>query len=233
MPSTRIRMLKPEFHTSPSTARASLRARLLYQVLWHLANDFGFGETNLLVILGHAFPVSDGVTVEELEGLLREVADCYGAAFYTTGGRYYYWIPTWFDHNRKPNARSRQWIPQPNAPDACVDVRFHPDGPPPPEASRKFRELPASSGPKRGNRETGETGEQTSGQAGGGQAAQPPAGAPFDPESPEPPKVCAEHPVGTADACIACKLARQANEQWRADEAAYWRQHYDDAEVES
>ncbi len=100
MPGTRIRSIKPEFHTSPSTAKASLRGRLLYLALWNLANDWGFGETNLLVILGHAYPVSDGVTIETLENLLREVADAYGAVFYVVRERHFYWIPTWSFHNK-------------------------------------------------------------------------------------------------------------------------------------
>ena len=108
MSSTRIRSLKPEFHTSPSTAQVSHKARLLYQALWNLANDYGYGETNLLVILGTAFPTSDGVTVAEIESLLREIAAGYGTVFYEVRGRHYYWIPTWPKHNRKPNQRSRQ-----------------------------------------------------------------------------------------------------------------------------
>jgi hypothetical protein len=141
MPSTRIRSLKPEFFTSPSSAQASPQARLLYMAMWCMANDYGYGETNLLVILGTAFPVSDGVTVEQLEDLLREVAASYGTVFYEVRGRHYYWIPTWLKHQRKRDEKSRQWHPTHDDPDATPDLRFHPETPPVAESCRKLPQV--------------------------------------------------------------------------------------------
>jgi hypothetical protein len=147
MPSTRIRSLKPEFFTSPSSAQASPQARLLYMAMWCWANDYGYGETNLTMLLGLAFPISDGVTVEQLENLLREVAASYGTSFYEVRGRHYFWIPTWLKHQRKRDEKSRQWHPTPDDPDATPDLRFHPETQPVAESCGKLPQVaPGSCG---------------------------------------------------------------------------------------
>jgi hypothetical protein len=145
MPGTRIRSLKPEFFTSPSTAEASFKARLLYMAMWCCANDYGFGETNLHQLMGVAFPESDGITLDELKTLLAEIAECYETVFYDVKGRHYYWIPTWFDHNRPAKRQTRQWCPPPTDPLMLPDLRFHCPGQVEEWMSGKFREIPGSS----------------------------------------------------------------------------------------
>ena len=218
---TRIRSLKPEFHTSPSTAKASLRARLLYQVLWNIANDFGYGETNLLVILGHAFPVSDGITIDQLQDLLREVAVAYEVVFYEARGRHYYWIPSWQKHNRKPNERSRQWHPTPDDVDTTVDLRFHPDDQPIPQSSGNFREFPGGSW---GTGELGNGGAGEQGNGGGGELAVASNARTPDAFSsdghPEPPLFCSLHPTGTQERCGPCGDARRVHDAWKRRQPA-------------
>jgi hypothetical protein len=216
MPGTRIRSLKPEFHTSPSTARASLRARLLYQVLWHLANDYGYGETNLLVILGHAFPPSDEVTVDDLGALLREIAVAYDVVFYEVRGRHYYWIPSWDKHNRKPNSKSRQWYPVSDTDDSVPDLRFCVSAQQLSESCGEFPELPGGScgAVELGNRGAG--GELPAVVA----TSEPPTDVDHSTND-NPPPPCSKHPQGNPDGepCGGCADARRARQQWEAEQS--------------
>jgi hypothetical protein len=125
MPSTRIRSFKPEFWTLPSTERLSQPARFVRAAMMHCANDHGYGETNLYLLLGVAFPESDGVTLDELKGYLREVADHCDVIFYTVAGRHYFCITDWQDH-QQIKKRGKQWCPPLDGPDVEIDQRFHP-----------------------------------------------------------------------------------------------------------
>lgn len=119
----RIRTIKPEFFSSPDTAKASPLARLLFAAMWCWANDWGVGETNLNGLLGHAFPDSDGIGKSELLCLLAEVRDCYGVVFYTVEGRYYYLIPSW-DRHQRTQRRAFLRYPLPDDPGASPDLRL-------------------------------------------------------------------------------------------------------------
>ena len=119
----RIRTIKPEFFTSPSTARASHTARLFYVALWCWADDYGRGETNLPMLAGFAFPEDDQITRKEVPSLCKEVADAFDVEFYTVHGRFYYSIPTWDEHQRtQRKAASRH--PGPDHAEAAPDLRF-------------------------------------------------------------------------------------------------------------
>lgn len=117
-----IRTIKPEFFTSPDTAKASPEARLLFLALVCLANNDGIGETNLHIILGTAFPETDEVSKERLIELLREVHVAWGVPFYTvsegssadpsgvsTGvsARFYYQILSFSAHQRVQKRATR------------------------------------------------------------------------------------------------------------------------------
>lgn len=122
----RIRTIKPEFFTSPDTAKASVDARLLYIALWCWADDYGIGETNFNAILGFAFPEDDQRTRKEIQSLCKEVANAFGTVFYTVRGRHFYAIPSWDDH-QKTQRRATRRNPAPNDPDATPDLRIHPE----------------------------------------------------------------------------------------------------------
>lgn len=119
----RIRTIKPEFFTSPSTAKASHTARLFYIALWCWADDYGRGETNLTMLAGFAFPEDDQITRKEVPSLCKEVADAFDVEFYTVRDRFYYAIPAWDDHQRtQRKAASRH--PGPDDPESAPDLRF-------------------------------------------------------------------------------------------------------------
>jgi len=110
----RIRTIKPEFWDSPDTARASLRARLLYISMWNLADDYGIGDGNFKRIVGFAFP-NDDITVSEVPRLIAEVSRTFSVMFYEHEGRPYYWIPAWETHQRTEK-RAKQRVPFPEDP---------------------------------------------------------------------------------------------------------------------
>ena len=119
----RIRTIKPEFFGSPDTAKASFKARLLYIAMWCWADDYGVGLTNLQSLAGFAFE-HDDTSASEVQSLLSEVQGSFGVVFYTVGGRYYYAIPSWDDHQKTQRKAARR-NPGPDHPEACPDQRFN------------------------------------------------------------------------------------------------------------
>lgn len=103
----RIRTVKPEFWDSPSTARASLRARLFFIAMWNWADDYGVGTANPKALIGFAFPNDDDVTVTDFPTLRKEVADAFGVVFYEVDGRPFYAIPSWERHQRTERRANR------------------------------------------------------------------------------------------------------------------------------
>src|SRR5690625_266607 len=120
----RIRTVKPEFFTSPDTAKASVEARLFYIALWCWADDWGVGEANLNALLGFAFPEDDEKTRKEVQSLCKEVANTYGTVFYENNGRYFYQIPAWDDH-QKTQRRAKRRNPTADDPESQPDKRIY------------------------------------------------------------------------------------------------------------
>lgn len=114
----RIRTIKPEFWDSPSTAKASPWARLLFIALWNWADDHGRGTANLKELEGFAFPNDDeftdssGNTVHFRE-LVAEVSACFGVVFYKVGNRPYFEIPSWDSHQRNERRSKASKHPSP------------------------------------------------------------------------------------------------------------------------
>jgi hypothetical protein len=108
----RIRTIKPEFWDSADTARATLRARLLYIAMWNLADDYGIGDGNHKRIIGFAFP-NDEIGVSEIPRLIAEVSRTFSVMFYEYQGRPYYYIPSWENHQRTEK-RAKQRVPFPD-----------------------------------------------------------------------------------------------------------------------
>lgn len=116
----RIRALKPEFWDSPSTAQASLAARLLFLAMWNWADDSGRGTAGLKELEAFAFPNDDvrefhrhkdgnsgevPATTPELyrsfAELCGDVSEAYGVMFYKVKNRPYYVIPSFRSHQAK------------------------------------------------------------------------------------------------------------------------------------
>lgn len=105
----RIRSVKPDFWDSPSTARASLRARLFYIAMWNWADDWGVGDANPRRLLSFAFPNDESSDVEprNFRRLAEEVAECFGVLWYEVDGRPYFQIPSWEEHQRTEKKAKR------------------------------------------------------------------------------------------------------------------------------
>lgn len=116
----RMRTLKPEFWDSPSTAQASLAARLLFLAMWNWADDSGRGTAGLKELEAFAFPNDDireyarnkagnsGEVPRTTPELYRnfaevcgDVAEAYGVVFYRVKSRPYYAIPSFRSHQAK------------------------------------------------------------------------------------------------------------------------------------
>ena len=78
-------------------------ARLLFMAMWNFADDYGVGSCSTRELLGYAFPNDRNITESDLEQLLRDVGKAYGVLYYTVGGRPYYAIPSWQQHQKVPH----------------------------------------------------------------------------------------------------------------------------------
>lgn len=198
----RIRTIKPEFWDSPSVAKASPWARLLFIAMWNWADDYGRGTANLKELEGFAFPNDDQFTDSSgntvtFRSLVAEVSDCFGVIIYEVDGRPYFEIPTWDSHQRNEKRAKQSRYPDP----PMVEPKFGVVA----EIPSHVADAPRSSGPgtgEQGNRGTGEQGSR-----GGGSADAPPT-----------PK-CKKHDGWEhEEPCVTCRRDRQAAETFEAEQ---------------
>jgi hypothetical protein len=199
----RIRTIKPDFFTSPSTAAVDFPVRIFFEALWCWADDFGIGETNLHGLLGFAFPDSDGFSAQDLRRFCADCAQHFEVTFYTVRGRHYYAIPTWEKHQKLEKRTDRRKHPTPDDPDATPDMRIYGCAD---SAPTTLRVIGAKSrGNGAGNRNRG-TGEIEKGLL---------TEVCHQGDTEEPPKKCSTHINDlTPPACSRCADARKANDAW-------------------
>ena len=123
----RIRTIKPEFWRSPSTAKASPWARLLYIAMWNWADDHGRAEWTPMELLAFAFPhdAENPHFVAEFPRLVSEVSECFSVEFYEHRGRRFYAITTWDAHQRNEK-RTASRVPDPADPECTPDKAIYP-----------------------------------------------------------------------------------------------------------
>ncbi|MGX0118193.1 hypothetical protein [Corynebacterium otitidis] len=112
----RIRTIKPEFWSSPSTAKASAVARLTYIAMWNWADDYGRGTANLKELEGFIFPNDDVETLSQgscrnFLDVVNEVADIFDVTFYEVSGRPYFVIHSWDRHQATPRRTKSKFPP--------------------------------------------------------------------------------------------------------------------------
>ncbi len=124
----RIRTVKPELWSSPDTAACKDPwARLLFIAMWNWADDSGRGTANPKELAGFAFPNDDDIDAASIRRMLSEVSRAYGVALYKVGGRTYYAIPSWDDH-QKIDRKSQAKYPGPDEGDPwSPDPQHTPD----------------------------------------------------------------------------------------------------------
>src|ERR1051326_3955480 len=109
----RIRTIKPEFWSSPDTARLDDPwARLLFIAMWNWADDNGRRTANPKELAGFAFPNDDGISSADIRRMLGGIRRAFGVILYEVGGRPYYAIPSWELH-QKIDRRSTGRYPTP------------------------------------------------------------------------------------------------------------------------
>ena len=137
----RIRTIKPEYWSSPDTAACDDPwARLLFIAMWNWADDTGRGTANPKELGGFAFPNDEKIETADIRRMLGEIRRAFGVTFYMVGGRPYYAIPSW-DNHQKIDKRSGARHPAPEE-----GEEWDPDPTQPPDLGRRgFSEEPAES----------------------------------------------------------------------------------------
>jgi len=108
----RIRTIKPEFFTSETMGKCSLRARLLFIGLWTQCDDEGRMIDNARILVGQLFPLDDDVDAKAVEADLRELASMKLIVRYEVEGRNYLAVSS-FDEHQRVNRPTPSKLPAP------------------------------------------------------------------------------------------------------------------------
>jgi hypothetical protein len=114
----RIRTIKPEFPQSESMGRVSREARLLFIMLWTIADDFGRARAASPLLASLLYPYDDDAS-KHMDSWLDELEKEGCVRRYELNGSRYLDIPQWRKHQKIDNASKRSLVPE------------HPDGPAP------------------------------------------------------------------------------------------------------
>lgn len=94
-------MLHPEFFTSRTLARVSVRAMVTFAGLWIYCDDYGRGEDDPSFVTASIWPRRTvEITVSEVEEDLKMLADHGTICRYEVGGTKFLHIPSWFEHQK-------------------------------------------------------------------------------------------------------------------------------------
>lgn len=105
----RIRTIKPEFPQSESMGRVSRDARLLFVMLWTIADDSGRLRGNSRMLSSLLFPYDDDAR-GLIDGWLAELSSEGCVTVYKVGGDTYVQVCNWLNH-QKIDKPSRSKIP--------------------------------------------------------------------------------------------------------------------------
>lgn len=98
----RIRTIKPEFPQSESMGRVSRDARLLFIMLWTIADDFGRARASSRMLASLLFPYDDDAVLKIPEWLMElERQNC--VKVYAVDGNAYLQVLKWSDHQKVDN----------------------------------------------------------------------------------------------------------------------------------
>ena len=214
----RIRTIKPEFPQSESMGRVSRDARLLFVMLWTIADDHGRARAHSRMLASLLFPYDDDAG-DGVKLWLKELENEGCIRLYEVSGSQYLQILNWSRHQRvdKP---SRPQFPDP--PDSAR------------ESSRKPRERSSEEGIKEGIKE-GKGGECGGDQSTGDLLGDESDGselpdevgivvATYNATLPDCQSVQVLNPKRHKRIVAACKLARRVCRQqgWPYDPAQFW-----------
>jgi hypothetical protein len=95
----RIRTIKPEFPQSQSMGRVSREARLLFVLLWTLADDSGRTRAASRMLASLLYPYDDDAP-RLISGWLEELATVNAIVLYTVDGDDYLEVRNWLKHQK-------------------------------------------------------------------------------------------------------------------------------------
>ena len=107
----RIRTIKPEFPQSESMGQVSREARLLFIMLWTIADDFGRARAASRMLASLLYPYDDDAP-KYIDSWLDELEKENCIRRYELNGTKYLDIPQWRKHQKIDNASKRSLLPE-------------------------------------------------------------------------------------------------------------------------
>ena len=96
----RIRSLKPEYPQDELLAKVSRDARLMYPLLWLIADDEGRFRSNAALLKAGCFPYDEDIDVPRLRAILGELVGIGRVVEYEVAGQHYGYMPKFLKHQR-------------------------------------------------------------------------------------------------------------------------------------
>lgn len=106
------RMIKESICTSDKIAGLTDFEFRLWIGLITAVDDAGRGDARPAIIKGKVFPLRDRVTVKDIEVALHGLAAKGCVSLYRVGGKPYFWLPTWAEHQRIDRAKPKYPAPE-------------------------------------------------------------------------------------------------------------------------
>lgn len=96
----RIRAIKPDFFKSVALSGLPVTARLTFAGLWCYCDDDGRGVDDPRLVKAEVWPLDDNISVKKVDLMLQKLADAWHIHRYTQGGRSYFHVINWNEHQR-------------------------------------------------------------------------------------------------------------------------------------
>lgn len=96
----RIRTIKPEYPKDEILGSCSRDARLLYPLLWLIADDSGHFRASSAIIKGECFPYDEDLSLKDVRKILEELIKAGRVLEYEASGQKYGFMPKFLLHQR-------------------------------------------------------------------------------------------------------------------------------------
>jgi hypothetical protein len=112
----RIRSIKPEFFTSLTIGSLSERARLAFIGIWTYVDDYGRAVDDPRLVKAAVFPLDDRITVKAVAEVIDELVAAGRLTRYEAGGRHYFVVANWNEHQKIDRRTASKLPPPPGEP---------------------------------------------------------------------------------------------------------------------
>lgn len=106
------RIIKESLCTSDKISNLTDFEFRLWVGLITQADDAGRGDARPAIIKGAVFPLRERVTVKDVDVAIHGLAAKGCVSLYTVGGKPYFWFPTWGNHQRIRDCRTKYPAPE-------------------------------------------------------------------------------------------------------------------------